>query len=156
MESERWRNDVGRAQLEELKKHGMYLSAPKGISMNPMLYQSDSIAEIHAIKQPPVRYDVVMYIRNNEQGVIHRVLYKKENMYVINGDNCWQKEYVYPEQIRGIVTRFYRHGKWHSVDEIPYRLYYHIWVDFFFIRRPVLYFRDKIKGYYRRKFHDEK
>ena len=119
MELERWRNDVRRAQLEELKKHGMYLSAPKGISMNPMLYQSDSIAEIHAIKQPPVRYDVVMYIRNNEQGVIHRVLYKKENMYVINGDNCWQKEYVYPEQIRGIVTRFYRHGKWHSVDEIP-------------------------------------
>ena len=44
---------MGRAQLEELKKHGVYLSTPRGISMNPMLYQNDSIAEVHAITQPP-------------------------------------------------------------------------------------------------------
>ena len=29
---------MGYAQIEELKKHGMFLSAPKGISMKPMLY----------------------------------------------------------------------------------------------------------------------
>ena len=28
---------MGYAQIEELKKHGMFLSAPKGISMKPML-----------------------------------------------------------------------------------------------------------------------
>ena len=101
---------MGRAQLEELKKHGVYLSTPRGISMNPMLYQNDSIAEVHAITQPPKRYDVVLYIRGKEQGVVHRVLHFKNGVYIINGDNCWQKEYVQPSQIYGIVTRFYRHG----------------------------------------------
>ncbi|MGN1457456.1 MAG: S24/S26 family peptidase [Acutalibacteraceae bacterium] len=137
---------MGYAQLEELKKHGMYLSTPKGISMNPMLYEADSVAEIHTITRPPVRYDVVMYIRGESQGVIHRVLYKKGDVYVINGDNCWQKEYVRQEQIYGIVTRFYRRGRWHEVTEPAYRLYSHIWADLFFIRRPILYIRDKLKS----------
>lgn len=136
---------MGRVQLEELDKKGAYLSVPKGISMNPMLYEADTIAEIHTITKPPVRYDVVLYIRGEEQGVIHRVLYKKGDIYVINGDNCWQKEYVRPEQIRGIVTNFYRKGRWHDVNEPLYRLYSHLWVDFFFIRRPILYIRDRIK-----------
>lgn len=42
------------------------------------------------------------------------------------------------------------------IDEFSYRLYSHIWVDFFFIRRPVLYLRDRIKNYWRKKTRDEK
>ena len=136
---------MGYAQLEELKKHGMYLSVPKGISMNPMLYESDGIAEIHAITSPPKRGDVVLYIRGQSQGVIHRVLSQKGNVYIINGDNCWQKEYVKREQIYGIVVQFYRKGRWHKVSEPLYRLYSFMWVNLFFIRRPLLYIRDKIK-----------
>lgn len=136
---------MGYAQLEELKKHDMYLSVPKGISMNPMLYESDGIAEIHAITSPPKRGDVVLYIRGQSQGVIHRVLSQKGNVYIINGDNCWQKEYVKREQIYGIVVQFYRKGRWHKVSEPLYRLYSFMWVNLFFIRRPLLYIRDKIK-----------
>ena len=141
---------MGYAQIEELKKHGMFLSAPNGISMKPMLYEADSVAEIHTITSPPKRCDVVMYIRGQSQGVIHRVLYQKGGIYVINGDNCWQKEYVRPEQIYGIVMRFYRKGRWHEVSEPMYRLYSRVWVDLFFIRRPVLYIRDKMKSLKRR------
>lgn len=136
---------MGYAQLEELKKYGMYLSVPKGTSMNPMLYESDGIAEIHAITSPPKRGDVVLYIRGQSQGVIHRVLSQKGNVYIINGDNCWQKEYVKREQIHGIVVQFYRKGRWHKVSEPLYRLYSFMWVNLFFIRRPLLYIRDKIK-----------
>lgn len=136
---------MGRKQFEELEKHGMYLSTPKGVSMNPMLYEQDSIAEIHAITKPPVRYDVVLYIRSSDVGVIHRVLKKQGELYIINGDNCWQREYVRPEQIRGIVTCFYRKGKWHNVNEPVYRFYSHLWVDFFWLRRIVLYLRDTSK-----------
>lgn len=75
--------------------------------MNPMLYESDSIAKIETLTKPPVRYDVVMYIRGKDQGVIHRVLRKKGDTYIINGDNCWQKERVRQDQIYGIVTSFY-------------------------------------------------
>lgn len=133
---------MGLAQLRELEKHGFYLSAPKGVSMNPMLYQNDSVAEIHAIKSTPQKYDVVMYIRSDGVGVIHRILYHQGDYFIINGDNCWQKEYVKEEQIYGIVTRFYRRGKWHSCDERMYRFYSHLMVDLFCIRRMVLWVRD--------------
>lgn len=137
-------------QLEELQKCGIHLTVPSGISMKPMLYEADSIAEIHTITSPPKRCDVVMYIRGDSQSVLHRVLYQKGDIYVINGDNCWQKEYVRAEQIHGIVTRFYRKGHWYEVTEPMYQLYSHVWVDLFFIRRPVLYLRDKMKSLKRR------
>ena len=137
---------MGYAQLEELKKHGMYLTAPEGTSMNPMLFESDSVVEIHTITSPPKRGDVVMYIRGQSQGVVHRVLSQKGDIFIINGDNCWQKEYVKREQIFGIVTQFYRKGRWYNVSEPLYRLYSFMWVNLFFIRRPLLYIRDKMKS----------
>lgn len=139
---------MSRAQLEELEKHGMYLSSPRGVSMWPMIRQGKDIVEIRALEKTPKRYDLVMYSRTDKQGVIHRVLYKKEDIYVICGDNCHTKEYVKPEQIKGIVTRFYRDGKWHSVTEKPYLLYVHLWTDFFFIRQPLFYIRDKLKRFF--------
>jgi hypothetical protein len=137
---------MGKAQVEELIKHGNYISVPWGISMRPMIYGKRDAVLIEALKGEPKRYDLVMYTRTNEQGVIHRVIRKRENDYIICGDNCYQLEYVKPEQIKGIVTKFNRKGKWYSVDNIWYSLYVHIWVDFLFVKRPLFYVRDKIKG----------
>ena len=131
-------------QLQELEKHGVYFSVPKGISMKPMIYNKSGVVEIHKLEKPPKRYDLVVYTRNGI-GVIHRVHHVKDGYYIINGDNCWQKEYVKPEQIAGIATAFYRKGKWYSVDDKRYLLYVHLWTDLFFIRRPVFYCRDQIK-----------
>lgn len=137
---------MGSAQLEQLNKYGMYVSAPCGISMYPMIRQGKDVVEIQKLTRKPKRYDVVQYIRGESQGVIHRVLYWKDDICVICGDNCWQKEYVKTEQIKGIVTKFYRKGKWHSICEKKYQLYVHIWTDGFFLRRPLFYIRDKIKN----------
>lgn len=114
-------------------------------------HESDAVPERQHCRSSchhtaPQAVCVVLYIRGKEQGVIHRVLHFKNGVYIINGDNCWQKEYVQPSQIYGIVTRFYRHGVWHDVTEWRYRLYSHLWADFFFIRRPLLYGRDKWKS----------
>ena len=46
----------------------------------------------------------------------------KNNQYIICGDNCWQLEYVNPEQIKGIVTEYCRNGKWHSTDYLFYKI----------------------------------
>ena len=146
---------MGKAQLEELEKHGYYLSVPKGVSMWPMLRNKQDVVEIHSLRKPAKRYDLVMYIRGAEQGVIHRVLHVRPEEYVIAGDNCWQKEYVPREQVKGIALRFCRKGKWHSVDAAGYRFYVHLWTDLFFLRRPVFYLRDRLKRVLRRK-HDRK
>jgi hypothetical protein len=140
---------MGREQVEELIKHGNYISVPRGISMRPMIYGQRDAVLIESLKQAPRRYDLVMYTRANEQGVIHRVIRKRENDYIICGDNCYQLEYVRPEQIKGIVTRFNRKGKWYSVDNVWYKLYVHIWVDLLFVKRPLFYVRDTVK----RKLH---
>lgn len=136
---------MGKAQLEQLETYGMYLSVPHGISMYPMIRDKQDAVEIRKITDRPQRYDLVMYIRGESQGVIHRVLYWKKDICVICGDNCWQKEYVRPEQIAGIATQFYRNGKWYSVKDKRYLLYVHLWTDFYFVRRPLFYLRDKLK-----------
>lgn len=141
---------MGQAQLDELEKNGKYFISPKGISMKPMIYNKQGVVEIHKLERPAKRYDLVMYVRPNLQGVIHRVIRAYDDHYIIVGDNCWQKEYVKTEQVKGIVVRFYRKGKWYDVDNKWYKLYVHIWVDFLFIKRPIFYIRDKIKYFIRK------
>jgi len=136
---------MGKAQLEELNKTGKYFSVPKGVSMRPMIESKQGIVEIHKLERPPKRYDLVLYIRGEEQGVIHRVLHVKDTHCVIAGDNCWQKEYIPHENIVGIAVKFFRKGKWYEVNNPLYKLYVHLWTDFFFIRQPLFYLRDRLK-----------
>lgn len=134
---------MGKEQLRQLRKYGKYISVPKGVSMWPMLRSGKDAVLIRALKRPPAKYDLVLYIKGIEQGVIHRVLRRRRDDYIIIGDNCWQYEYVKPEKIVGIVTEFCRRGKWHKTSEPLYRLYVHIWMDFLGIKRPLFYARDK-------------
>ncbi|MBP3747144.1 MAG: S24/S26 family peptidase [Ruminococcus sp.] len=136
---------MGKVQLEQLEKHGSYLSVPNGISMRPMICGGRDAVLIKKLTKKPKRYDLVMYVRPNLQGVIHRVVRFENGRYIIIGDNCWQYEYVKPEQIKGIVTEFCHNGKWHKTDEKIYNLYVHLWVDFLFIKRPLFYIRDMLK-----------
>ncbi|MEE5991941.1 MAG: S24/S26 family peptidase [Oscillospiraceae bacterium] len=136
---------MGKAQLKQLEEHGFYISSPKGISMRPMIMEGKDAVVIKKIETPPIRYDLVMYVRPNMQGVIHRVIHVREDEYIICGDNCWQFEHVKPEQIKGIVTEYCHNGKWKPVTNFKYQVYVHLWVDLLFLKRPVFYVRDKIK-----------
>lgn len=136
-------------QLRQLKERGVYISVPHGVSMKPMLTDRDCAVEVRALDREPRRYDLVMYIRGESQGVIHRVI-RPGDPCLILGDNCWQREWIPRERIAGIVTRFYRKGKWHSVEDKSYLLYVHLWTNLLFLRRPLFYFRDKVKGKLRR------
>lgn len=136
---------MGKAQFEMLERDGRYISVPKGISMKPMIRGRKDAVLIEKLTDKPKKYDLVVYVRGKDLGVIHRVLYIKDNKYIICGDNCWQLEYVNLSQIKGIVTEYYRNGKWHSINNICYKIYVHLWVDLFFIRQPLFYIRDKIK-----------
>jgi hypothetical protein len=146
---------MGKEQVEQLEKHGNYISVPSGISMRPMIYGHRDAVLIEALQEPPKRYDLVMYLRPNGQGVIHRVIHRRKDHYVICGDNCYQLECVKSEQIKGIVTQFHRKGKWYSVTHKGYRVYVHLWVDFLFVKRPLFYLRDRIKGKLHRRLTKE-
>lgn len=136
---------MGQIQFDLLERDGHYISVPKGISMRPMIVGRRDAVLIEKLKTKPKRYDLVIYVRGKELGVIHRVIHVKGDDYIICGDNCWQLEYVKLEQIKGIVTEYCRKGKWHKVDNLPYKIYVHLWVDLLFLKRPLFYVRDKIK-----------
>lgn len=142
---------MGKAQLEQLERHGMYLSVPRGTSMLPMLRSKRDVVEIHRLERPAKRCDLVLYVRGEEQqGVLHRVIAVREKDYVIAGDNCWQREIIPHGQVVGIAVRFYRGGRWHEVTDPGYRLYARVWTDLFYVRRPFLWLRDKAAALLRR------
>lgn len=129
----------------------MYLSVPQGSSMWPMLRSRQNIVEIRRLEGRAKRYDLVLYVRGeNQQGVLHRVLRVRDDDYIIAGDNCWRKEYVPREQVVGIAVRFYRGNKWHETTEKAYLRYVHFWTNTFYIRRPFFWARDKAKTVLRR------
>ena len=80
------------------------ISVPRGISMRPMIRGGKDAVVIEKLTDKLKRYDLVLYVRGRELGVIHRVIRVSDGKYIICGDNCWQLEYVRPDQIKGIVT----------------------------------------------------
>lgn len=52
---------MGKAQLEQLEKHGMYVSVPRGVSMYPMIRERKDAVEIKKITCKPKQYVMRQY-----------------------------------------------------------------------------------------------
>lgn len=94
----------------------------KGISMLPMLEQKRDTVVLSAIKEKPVKYDVVLYKVGNSY-VLHRIIGVKNGYYVICGDNCIKKEIVQSDKIIAKAIGFYKNGKYISCDDEKYLKY---------------------------------
>ena len=128
---------------ELLEKEGCIVYTNVGTSMMPLLRQRRDIIEIHR-KEPGrcKKYDVVLYKRGNKY-ILHRIIRVTPDGYVIAGDHNTFKEYdITDEKILGVMTRVIRDGKSVTADSLPYKIYYHIWVDFY----PVRVFILRTKG----------
>jgi hypothetical protein len=82
--------------------------------------------------------------------VLHRILKVRKDDYIICGDNRYVREFGVPDDwIIGILTAVVRDGKELSVTDWNYRLYVHLWCDFFYIRaflvRTVQFLRRRIR-----------
>lgn len=100
---------------------------------------------IKPVTGPLKRYDLPLYRRPRGQYVLHRILHRKKSGYVICGDNRWCKEYPVPESwILGVVTEFCRGEKHYDVTDWKYRLYVHLWCDFFWVRGIILWLKKRI------------
>jgi len=113
---------------ELLRESGEYVTTVCGVSMWPMLrYKQDAIL-IHPLSGELKRFDVAVYKRD-EKYVVHRVLSVQENFYIIRGDNCLAKEVVPKQNVVGVVTGFWRFGRFIDVSNIFYRVYARVWVS---------------------------
>ena len=84
---------------------------------------------------------MVLY-KKGENYILHRILRVLPEGYIIAGDNNTFLEYdVKDEQIMGVMVRVLRDGKEIYMTDIKYRMYVHIWCDFY----PVRMILQKIK-----------
>lgn len=76
--------------------------AVTGVSMNPALYEGDSITV-----QKKADYevgDILVFSYKNDELLVHRLLEKRDGLYFCKGDNAFRLEDVPLKQIVGKVT----------------------------------------------------
>ena len=130
---------------DELKRKGSFTYRNTGTSMMPLLRQDQDLFVIEQIKdQQYKKYDAVLFKRSNGQYVLHRILKVKKESFVLCGDHQYQKEYgITQDQILGKMTKVIRNQKEIDENNVKYRLYVHLWCDFFFVRSKILWVKEK-------------
>lgn len=120
---------------EVLKSGGRVELTVTGNSMWPMLLHKVSrvrLAPISTLK----RGDIPLYRRENGAFVLHRITAVDGNTYTCCGDNQWHQEYgLWSEQMIAVVTEFCRKGRWVSVENRSYQMYWRVWLLIRPIRR---------------------
>ncbi|MBQ7848018.1 MAG: S24/S26 family peptidase [Clostridia bacterium] len=105
-----------------LAQNGYYLSAPTGKSMHPFIRGGKDLVTVVLPTRALRRLDAVLYYRSNGEHVIHRIVGKKDGVYLIRGDNCYYTERVPSERVIGVVENILRNNE-KKIDVEHHRLY---------------------------------
>lgn len=129
-----------------LNEKGVLIYTNVGDSMLPFIRQNRDLIIIKKYQGRLKKYDVPLYKRDSGQYVLHRVLKVRRNDYVLCGDNRCNKEYgISDKHIIGVLTAVKRNGRTINVTDRKYRIYVHLWCDFFPIRAAIIRLRTLIK-----------
>lgn len=124
---------------EALARNGRLVYTCRGTSMLPMLRERRDLLVIERPDGRLARYSVALYRRDSGEYVCHRVLKVRKGDYVLCGDNQRRREYgITDRHVIGVLTAFVRDGKETRVTDRRYRLYVHLWCDFFWMRAAAL------------------
>ena len=135
---------------EMLNNKGYLLYTNVGVSMMPLLRERRDIIEIRPLQGRAKRYDAILYKQGNNY-ILHRVLKVRPNDYVICGDHNIRREYgITDDQILGVMTRVIRNGKSITPDNSWYKVYVHLWCDFYHVRAAFLYAKRVFRAVGRR------
>jgi hypothetical protein len=110
-----------------LKEIGFLCIDFKGTSMRPLFIEGRDKVCIYSYEpnSPLKNGDIILYKREPELYVLHRIMAKKGDGYVLCGDNHTTLEYgVKPSQILGVAKGYYKYDKYVDFDKsIKYKLY---------------------------------
>ncbi len=136
---------------QQLEENGVLIFTNVGDSMMPLLRQGRDILIIRKTTGRLKKYDVPLFKRDTGEYVLHRILKVRPNDYVTCGDNRFQSEGgITDRHILGVLTGVIRDGKEISVTDWRYRLYVHLWCDFFYVRAAILGGKHLIRSTKRR------
>lgn len=129
-----------------LNEKGVLIYTNVGDSMLPFIRQNRDLLIIKKHQGRLKKYDVPLYKRDSGQYVLHRVLKVRRNDYVLCGDNRCNKEYgISDKHIIGVLTAVKRNGRTINVTDRKYRIYVHLWCDFFPVRAVIIKLRTLTK-----------
>lgn len=140
-----------RVNLEDaLQKNDFVIWKCKGVSMRPFILGEKDLVILEKIDTTPNPYEVVVYRiheqteSNGDKYVLHRMLRKEGNTYVILGDNCVTLEYVPEDRVIAVMKGIVRDGKELDLDSLKYQFYKQVWVKPWRVRVLLLKVRNKI------------
>lgn len=134
---------------EKIENGGTVQLPITGTSMLPLLVWGRDSVEIIKCESAK-KGDIIFYRRDDSHFVLHRIIGKDENGYILCGDNQWVKEYgIQDRHIIAVVKSIERKGKKFDISKLSYRIYSKIWVWILPFRRYVLVLSRKIKGLFK-------
>lgn len=91
------------------------------------------------------KYDIILYVRENGDLILHRIVKVKDEVFYLCGDNQTAIEYpIYKEQVIGKVVSFTRKNKNFDINGFIPWLYSRFWCINIKMRTPVIRFLIKI------------
>ena len=131
---------------EKIENGGTVQLPITGTSMLPVLVWGRDTVELTKCENPQ-KYDIIFYRRDDGHFVLHRIVGKNENGFILCGDNQINKEYGITENhIIAVVKSITRKGKTFSVDKSSYKIYVNLWTLILPLRNIILVPMRKIKG----------
>lgn len=107
---------------EALDNNQEFILPINGTSMQPFLRNNDYV--YLTIPNNLKHNDIILYQRNEEEFVLHRIVKQKDNYYVLMGDHQLIEEFpIYKEQVVAKVTKVRKNNKELSLKGIKYNLY---------------------------------
>ena len=106
-----------------IENDGQFVGTTSGVSMRPMIVSGQDVVVIEKKKERLKPLDVALYMRNNKDYVLHRVLKVTDTGYIIRGDNCYSDEVVKEEDVIGVLTQYFKKDKIVMMDDKKYLRY---------------------------------
>lgn len=139
--------------LLQLETSGMATLAVTGYSMRPTLHERRDSVILKLPDEKQKKGEIILYLRENGQYVLHRIIDLEENGYICCGDNQVMREPVLHSQVLAVVSGISRNGKVYPVDTMAGKVYRAFCIGLFPIRkyyialrRPLGRLRGKLIG----------
>ncbi len=109
---------------EIIDQKGMFLYAPTGTSMLPLIREGIDTVKLVKITKKLKKYDVVLYKRANNQFVLHRIVKVNKDGFNMLGDNQFHIEKGVPkDSVIALMDGLFRQDKYISMDTFYLKLY---------------------------------
>lgn len=136
-----------------LAENGYYLTTPTGNSMRPFIKGGQDLVTVLPLTRPLEKYDAVLYRRDGGAHVIHRIVGKRGDCYLLRGDNCYYTERVSGQALLGIAVRVRRKDKEYDLEQDRgYRLAVRLWCAIYPLRFFVNLFKRGSRWLWRKCF----